>query len=90
MSKYEIENKMKELLELKRMKEDLDAEIKAIEDAIKEQMGDDEELVAGPFKATWKPVTSSRLDGKALTEFLGKDALAPFYKTTTTRRFLIG
>ena len=90
MSKYELENKMKELLELKRMKDDLEAEIEAAEDAIKEAMGEDEVLVAGAFKATWKPVTSQRLDTKALTAFLGKDALQPFYKTTTSRRFCIG
>ena len=90
MSRNEIETTMKELLELKRMKDDLEAEISALEDKIKDEMGEAEELVAGPFKATWKAVTSSRLDSKALVAFLGKDALAPYYKTTTTRRFCIG
>lgn len=90
MSKYELENKMKELLELKRMKEELEAEIEAAQDEIKQIMGEDEELICGAYKATWKPVTTQRLDTKGLTAFLGKDALQPFYKTTTTRRFCIG
>ena len=80
--------KIKELLELKRMREELEAEIDAAEDEIKQGMGDDDTLLAGPFKVTWKTVTSSRLDSAALKKALPEIA-AQFMKQTTTRRFSI-
>lgn len=88
MSAIEIECKAKELLELKRMREELEAEITAAEDAIKAAMGENEQITAGPFKITWKPVTSSRVDTTALKKALPEIA-AQFTKTTTSRRFLI-
>ena len=47
MSIKEIEAKAKELQELKRMREELDAEITTLEDAIKASMGDAEQITAG-------------------------------------------
>ena len=52
MSNPSMEAQIKELLELKRMREELDAEITAQEDAIKSIMGDEETLLAGAFKVT--------------------------------------
>ena len=52
MSNPNVENKVKELLELKRMKEELEAEITSMEDEIKSVMGDEEILLAGVFKVT--------------------------------------
>ena len=49
MSDHNLEPKVKELLELKRMKEELEAEITAIEDEIKGRMGTEETLFAGAF-----------------------------------------
>ena len=43
---------VKELLDLKRMKEELEAEISAAEDEIKQVMGDEETLFAGAFKVS--------------------------------------
>lgn len=60
----------------------------AAEDEIKQAMGDDDTLLAGPFKVTWKAVTSSRLDSTALKKALPEIA-ARFMKQTTTRRFSI-
>ena len=54
------------MAQLKRMKEELEAEIAAAEDEIKAVMGDEETLLAGAFKVSWKAVTSSRLDTTAL------------------------
>ena len=42
-----MEAKVHELMELKRMKEELEVEIAAAEDAIKAVMGDEELLTAG-------------------------------------------
>lgn len=88
MSAPEIEAKARDLQELKRLREELEAEITAHEDAIKAAMGDQEQITAGAFKVTWKPVTSSRLDTSALKKALPEVA-ERFVKTTTTRRFVV-
>ena len=88
MSNPNLEPTIKELMELRRMKEELDAEISNLEDQIKQSMGNEETLIAGAFKVTWKAVTSSRLDSTALKKALPEIA-ARFMKQTTTRRFQI-
>ena len=88
MSNPNLTPKITELMELKRMRDELDAEIQAAEDEIKAAMGDDDTLLAGPFKVTWKAVTSSRLDSTALKKALPEIA-ARFMKQTTIRRFSI-
>ena len=88
MSNPNMEAKVKELMELKRMREELDAEISAAEDEIKNVMGAEETLFAGAFKVTWKSVSSSRLDSAALKKAL-PDIAAQFTKQTTARRFCI-
>ena len=62
MSNPNMEAKVKELLELKRMKEQLEVEISSMEDEIKAVMGDEETMLAGVFKVTWTAYTSSRFD----------------------------
>ena len=88
MSNPNLEVKVKELLDLKRMKEELEAEISAAEDEIKQIMGDDETLFAGAFKVSWKAFSSSRIDTAALKKAL-PDVAAQFMKRITTRRFSI-
>ncbi|MGN1021242.1 MAG: hypothetical protein ACI4O7_12825 [Aristaeellaceae bacterium] len=88
MSNPNLEPKVRELLELRRLREELDAEITAAEDAIKAVMGEEETLTAGAFKVSWKAVTSSRLDSTALKKAMPEIA-ARFMKQTTTRRFSI-
>ena len=83
-----MEAKVHELMELKRMKEELEAEITAAEDAIKAVMGDEELLTAGTYKVSWKTFTSSRVDTTALKKAL-PDIAAQYTKTTTARRFSI-
>ena len=83
-----MEAQIKELMELKRMKEELEAEIAAAEDAIKAVMGDEELLTAGAYKVSWKTFTSSRVDTTALKKALPVVAAA-YTKTTTGRRFSI-
>ena len=88
MSNPNMEAKVKELMELKRLKEELEAEIAAAEDAIKAVMGDEELLTAGAYKVSWSNVTSSRVDTTALKKTL-PDIAAANTKTTTSRRFSI-
>ena len=88
MSNPNMENKVKELLELKRMREELDNEIQAAEDAIKQVMGEEETLLAGAFKVTWTPYTTSRFDSARFKKDHAELAAA-YTKTTTTRRFSV-
>ena len=88
MSNHNMEAKVKELQELKRMKEELEAEITTMEDEIKKVMGDEETLFAGAFKVSWKSFTSNRLDTTALKKALPQIA-EQFMKATTARRFSI-
>lgn len=88
MSITELASKAQELKELQRMQEELTDAITAIQDAIKATMGDKEEIIAGAFKITWKPVTSSRLDTAALKKELPELA-ERFTKTAVTRRFVV-
>ena len=88
MSNPNMEAKVKELMELKRMKEELEAEITAMEDEIKSVMGDEETLLAGAFKVDWKTVITSRIDTAALKKVMPEIA-ERFTKQTTTRRFCV-
>lgn len=88
MSIKEMESKAQELQELKRMREELDAEIEAAQDAIKAAMGNQEAVTAGAYKITWKPVESARIDTKALKAAL-PDIAARFMVKTTVRRFTV-
>lgn len=88
MSNPAMETKVRELMELKRMREELDAEIASAEDAIKAVMGDEETLIAGAYKVSWKTFTSSRLDSIALKKAL-PDIAAQFTRQTNARRFSI-
>ena len=83
-----MEAAIHELLELKQIKEELEAEIAAAEDAIKAVMGDEELLTAGAYKVSWKTFTSSRVDTTALKKAM-PDVAAQFTKQTTARRFSI-
>ena len=88
MSNPNLEPKVKELMELKRMREELDVEISSIEDELKKAIGDEETMIAGAFKVSWKSVTTSRLDSSALKKALPEIA-AKFMKQTTSKRFCI-
>ncbi|NLD59686.1 MAG: hypothetical protein GX647_08550 [Clostridiales bacterium] len=90
MSQQEIVATVTELQELRRMQEELEAEIEAVQDRIKAYMTErgTEQLVAGAHKVTWQSVTSSRLDTTALKKALPEIA-ERFTKTTTTKRFTV-
>ena len=88
MSSPTLESTIHEILDLKRMREELDAAIATLEDSIKAVMGDEELLTAGAYKVSWKTFTSSRVDTTALKKALPEVA-AQFTKQTTARRFSI-
>lgn len=88
MSIKEMETTIRELQELRRMKEELDAEITALEDRIKADMGSREQLTAGAFRVTWKAVTTSRLDSKSLLAD-EPDLCKRYMKQRSVRRFTV-
>ncbi len=90
MSMNEIEAKCRELRQLQRLIEEAQQEADAIKDAIKAQLTAQgvDELRAGEYKVSWKPVTSTRIDGKAFQQAF-PDIAQAFAKTTTTRRFCV-
>ena len=90
MSMNELESKVNDLRELRRMAEELATEITAAEDDLKAYMtaSGANELNGPSFRITWKEVTSSRLDGKALKE-ADPELWKRFAKQTTTRRLVL-
>lgn len=90
MSINEMDSKIKELRELRRMADELTAEIDSIQDSIKQHMdAEGVDTVNGTdWRVTYKAVTSSRLDTGALKKAL-PDVAERFTKTTTARRFCV-
>ena len=70
MSTHELESKVRELRQLQVLIEEATSEAEAIKDTIKAAMGDTEELRAGEYRVSWRPVKSSRLDTAALRQAL--------------------
>lgn len=66
MTQNELQAACSEYRELARMQEDIKAELDAIKETITQAMGNAETLTAGEYKISYKLVTSSRLDSKAL------------------------
>jgi predicted phage-related endonuclease len=85
-----LDSQIHELRELRRMADELAAEIDTIQDAIKAEMtaAGVDVLTGSDWKAVWKPVTSSRIDTAALKKAL-PDLVAQFTKTSTVRRFSV-
>ena len=88
MTIAELTKVITDLQDLRRMQDELTSEIEALQDAIKAAMGDDEVITAGPWRVTYRPVTSTRIDTTALHREL-PDVAARYSKTTTTRRFTV-
>lgn len=88
MSINEMERKARELRQLQALIEEAQQEAETIKDAIKAAMGDAEEIRAGEYRITWKPITTSRIDTTALKKAL-PDLAAQFTKTSTVRRFSV-
>lgn len=88
MNHKEIIEKVRELRELQALIAEAEQEAEAIKDALKVAMGDTEELRAGEYKITYKPVTTARIDTAALKKAM-PDVAAAFTRSTTSRRFSV-
>lgn len=83
-----IDSIMKELAEYIRMQEEAAAMVESLKDQLKERMtaAGVESLAGSEHRATYKAVSSSRVDTTALKRDLPEIA-ARYTKTTTARRF---
>ena len=90
MSFSEMDTKIKEIRELKRMQEELTAELDALSDEIKRHMdAEGVDTISGvDWKVTYKTVTSSRFDSTAFKKAMPELA-ERFTKSSTSRRFCI-
>lgn len=83
-----IISKVEELMDLRKLAEELNEQMEVITDEIKAYMGSEETMMAGSWKVTYKETVSRRMDTKALKKVLG-DALEEYYKTVITRPFKV-
>lgn len=90
MSTLEINQAVDQLRELRRMADELEAEIEAVRDRIKAHMSAAqlEELTGKDWRITYKAVTSSRFDAKAFRKEHAVMA-EKYTKQTTTRRLTV-
>ena len=90
MSVNEITANVSELRELRRMADEIQAEIDAIQDKIKAHMtaAGVDTLAGADYKITWKTVSSSRFDTTAFKRE-NPEIAALYTKTTTARRFTV-
>jgi len=90
MSINEMDSKIRELRELRRMADEIQAGIESLQDAIKAEMTtrNVDALSGTDWRVTWKNVTSSRLDTAALKKAM-PDVAAAFTRQTATRRFVL-
>ena len=88
MSINEMDSRVKELRELRRMADELAAEIENITDSIKADMDAEgvDTINGTDWRVTYKAVTSSRIDTGALKKAL-PDLAQQFTRVTTARRF---
>ena len=79
---------MTELAQYKRLQEDAAAMVESLTDTLKQYMTENqlETLTGNEHKATYKTITSSRIDTTALKTAL-PDIAAQYTKMTATKRF---
>ena len=88
MSITELTAIIAEMQEYTRIAEEAAAAADALKDKVKAHMGETETLTAGPYRVSWTPVTTTRIDSKRLTEER-PDIAAQYSKASTTRRFTV-
>ena len=90
MSIFELTSKVNDLRELRRMADEIQAEIDAIQNKIKEHMNAaNVDTLNGPdYKITWKAVSSSRFDTTAFKKE-NPEIAAAYTKTVSSRRFVL-
>ena len=90
MSTNEITTKVRKLKRLQAKADELNAEIKAIQDDLKTELvaQNTEELRAGEFKIRYAAVTSNRFDTTSFKKMYS-ELYKQFTKPSTSRRFSV-
>ena len=90
MSMNELNTTARDLMSVRAMIAELEAEAEALTDKLKGAMIEQgtEALQGDGWKASWKNVTSSRFDSKAF-KAAHADLYDQYSKTTTTTRFIL-
>lgn len=89
MTIQEMIKRIQDLKSFEALRDQVDTEIDALKDEIKAEMGDQEEAYYGDYRVTYKTVTSSRIDSKALKEALGDQIVQKYSKDSSYRKLLI-
>ena len=84
-----LDSLMREIAEYTRMAEEIAATLDSLKDILKKHMEENglDSIAGSEHKASYKAVTSSRIDTTALKRDMPELA-AKYTKTTNTRRFL--
>lgn len=84
-----LDSLMREIAEYTRMAEEVAATLDSLKDVLKKHMEENglDSIAGSEHKASYKAVTSSRIDTTALKRDMPEIA-AKYTKTTNTRRFL--
>ena len=90
MSINELNTTAHDLMSVRAMIAELEAEAEALTDKIKAAMAErgEESIQGDGWKATWKNVTSSRFDSKVF-KAAHADLYGQYSKSTTTTRFVL-
>ena len=86
MTNRQVDNRLKKLQALEEQKKELETMIKALQDELKKEMGDLEEIETGHFLLRYTKVVSSRFDSTAFRK-AHSDLYKDFCKETESRRF---
>lgn len=91
MSNIELTSKVHELRELRRMAAELDQAITELQDSIKNHMEAQgvDEITGTDWRCTYKAVTATRFDKRAMIQTFGQSCYDGFCKVTTSRRFTL-
>ena len=90
MDQTEVEKKIAELKECKRLAENLSVQIAALENEIKAEMEaqDTDTLITRLFKVTWKTIISRRFDSNAF-KATHAELYEQYVRPQETRRFVV-
>ncbi len=90
MSKTELNSTAQDIMSVRQMIEELQAQAEALTDKLKAAMVDQgtEVLQGDGWKATWKNVNSSRFDSKSFKADHA-DLYSQYSRTTTSTRFVL-
>lgn len=83
------ESLLREYDELKARQQELDGQVRAIENMLKQDMGDAERALCGAWTVSWRPQERRTFDTKEFTRQYPEIDIEPFYKISGSRPFRV-